>query len=58
MHLSKSAPLRRWQTPQGVSLYAKNGHILPFVRFQGGRMELAEEAQDVLWASVPKEERF
>jgi len=35
----------------------KNGHILPFVRFQGGRMELAREAEDVLQAAVPKKER-
>lgn len=35
----------------------KNGHILPFVRFQGGRMELAGEAQDVLQAALPKRER-
>lgn len=35
----------------------KNGHILPFVRFQGGRMDLAGEAQDVLRAAVPKRER-
>ena len=26
----------------------KNGHILPYVRFQGGRMEIAEEAVAVL----------
>jgi len=35
----------------------KNGHILPFVRFQGGHMVLAGEAQDVLRAAVPKSER-
>jgi len=26
----------------------KNGHILPFVRFEGGRVKLAEEAQNLL----------
>jgi len=35
----------------------KNGHILPFVRFEGGRMELAVEAQDVLQAVVLKREQ-
>ena len=35
----------------------KNGHILPFVRFQGGTMNLTAEAEQVLAASVPKMEQ-
>ncbi len=35
----------------------KNGHILPFVRFQGGTMKLSPDAEQVLATSVPKPEQ-
>lgn len=35
----------------------KNGHILPYVRFQGGRMAFAAEAEQVLASATPKSEQ-
>ncbi len=53
-------PLREMREPPELAaaqVVDKNGHILPYVRFQGGRMVLAQEAEHVLMMARNKEER-
>lgn len=53
-------PLGQMEAPPALvadQITDKNGHILPFVRFQGGTMKLAAEAEQVLAAAVPKTEQ-